>query len=235
MTKNNSNKDFLIEYAENKKIYDEFNILDIYGYYIPKAYDINQYIYIIMEIIDDDLFSFIQKKKNVTIKEKYEFIRNAALLVEKFHLQNIIHGDIRTSNFFVLPDKKTLKLQLTYVNKQQSVSFIGNTSSSVRYLAPELLNLFVYPRKESDIYALGCVFYEILTGHLGYYGNNLNSNIEMHIFKGFTPKKYEIEYNKGKMIPKLKGFNSLLDMCWRKKDERATIKEVVKWFYDNEF
>lgn len=143
------------------------NIVDIYD-----VGEENGYHYIVMEYVrGKDLKQLIAQRGALCKEEAVAIMKQLVSAVAEAHRRNIIHRDIKPQNVLI-KDDGTLKvvdfgialaqdaLQLT-----QSDSVMG----SVHYLAPEVARGEAATR-QSDIYSLGIVFYELLSGEVPFHG-----------------------------------------------------------------
>ncbi len=102
--------------------------------------------------------------------------------VSQIHGKGIIHRDIKPENVFYLSDG-TLKISDFGIASQAgSYDDSGTIQATVYYAAPEILT-GGHPEYASDIYSMGIVFYELLTGRLPFEGNNIKEIAMMHIEK----------------------------------------------------
>lgn len=103
------------------------------------------------------------KYRHTTSKQKLKWCRQAAEALSFIHEKDVIHCDISTRNF-LLDDCLDLKLsdfQGLYIDKD-GVTHNGQALESTKSYLPRPGD---YSDERSDLFALGCAFYEILTGH----------------------------------------------------------------------
>ena len=154
------------------------NIVDIYD-----VGEENGYHYIVMEYVrGKDLKQLIAQRGALCKEEAVAIMKQLVSAVAEAHRCNIIHRDIKPQNVLI-KDDGTLKvvdfgialaqdaLQLT-----QSDSVMG----SVHYLAPEVARGEAATR-QSDIYSLGIVFYELLSGEVPFHGEQAVQIAMKHI------------------------------------------------------
>ena len=142
--------------------------------YVVKFYESfkkNHNIYIIMEYCDNgDLCSFLNRIKKQRKSEEYfleiDFVWKLFIQMSiglyYIHSKKIIHRDIKTLNIFLTKnfDAKIGDLGVAKIleNTNHAMTFIGTPY----YVSPEMCRNKPYNEK-SDIWALGCILYELLT------------------------------------------------------------------------
>jgi len=104
-----------------------------------------------------------------TLKEAISIVYNIAKGLQYAHEKNIIHGDIKTSNIMIKNGiYKISDWGLSKLKTGESVTLSGATP---QYAAPEQISSeFGKADERTDIYQLGTVFYELLTGILPFKG-----------------------------------------------------------------
>ena len=129
--------------------------------------------YIVMELIDGiTLKQYLQKKSVLDPAEVLDFTIQTAKALEHAHSKGIIHRDIKPQNIMLLKDGMIKVADFGIASLENTVEENnGETVGSVHYIAPEQARGEA-PDARSDIYSLGIVMYEILTGRLPYVGNS---------------------------------------------------------------
>ncbi len=97
------------------------------------------------------------------------------------HKSGVIHRDIKPSNFLIGQDRQ-LKLSdfgLASVSASRRITAAGKTAGTLLYMAPEQIRGGDLT-PQTDLYALGCVFYELLSGHPPYVGDSAAATMHMH-------------------------------------------------------
>ena len=177
---------------EEKENYEKIlnAILKINNEYIIKYYEYfieNDFLYIIMEYGgDSDLKKFIEKynDKNELISEEIinEIILGICSGLKEIHKNKLIHRDLTPDNIFI---NENNKIKIGDFSVSRVLTTLKNYTKSqvgkLHYLAPEMVNKENYNYKV-DIYALGCIIYELFTLNEYYetkFGNyqEINSDI----------------------------------------------------------
>ena len=107
------------------------------------------------------------------------------------HLNSIMHRDIKPENILVNDAKEVKLIDLSIAMKRTFLTSIFNKSASVAagtpsYMAPEQIMGKPCDHR-SDIYSLGAVFYEILTGRPPFLGRSPNEILEKHLKEPLVP------------------------------------------------
>ncbi|OCL27929.1 serine/threonine protein kinase [Orenia metallireducens] len=154
------------------------NIVNIFD--IGKEDDIN---YIVMEYITGkDLKEHLKEVKRVEIGQATDIVAGVCNALVKAHRNNIVHCDIKPHNILLTNDGR---VKVTDFGIAQAVTSatIGQTDSimgSAHYLSPEQAKGGKVSTK-SDIYSLGIVLYELVTGKVPFTGDNHVSIALKHI------------------------------------------------------
>ena len=144
---------------------------------IVEIYDVgeegNQY-YIVMEYVPGTtLKELILKRGALHMVEAVDIMKQVVSGVAKAHQLGIIHRDLKPQNILVT-DTGTAKIADFGIASIQSLTHVTQTDvimGSLHYLAPELAR-GEKATAQSDIYALGIVFYELLRGEVPFNGES---------------------------------------------------------------
>lgn len=138
--------------------------------------------YIVMELIEGvTLMQYMKKKGALGWKEALHFAVQISKALEHAHEKGIVHRDIKPQNIMILKDG-TIKVAdfgiaaLESAQEKKSDQTVG----SVHYIAPEQAR-GEQPDPRSDIYSLGVVMYEMLTGKMPYDGDTAEQVAMKHI------------------------------------------------------
>lgn len=153
------------------------NIVSVYD--VSHSDDVE---YIVMELIEGvTLMQYMKKKGALGWKEALHFGVQISKALEHAHEKGIVHRDIKPQNIMILKDG-TIKVAdfgiaaLESAQEKKSDQTVG----SVHYIAPEQAR-GEQPDPRSDIYSLGVVLYEMLTGKMPYDGDTAEQVALKHI------------------------------------------------------
>jgi serine/threonine-protein kinase len=142
------------------------NIVNVYD--VGDEQNVN---YIVMELVEGiTLKTYIEKKGKLTVKEATSIAIQVGAGLEVAHNNQIVHRDIKPQNIII---SREGKVKVTDFGIAKSVSSNTNTSDamgSVHYTSPEQAR-GGYSDAKSDIYSLGIVMYEMVTGRVPFDGD----------------------------------------------------------------
>lgn len=144
------------------------NIVSVYD--VSHSDDVE---YIVMELIEGiTLKQYLQKKSVLEPAEVLDFTIQIAKALEHAHSKGIIHRDIKPQNIMLLKDGMIKVADFGIASLESDIEENnGEAVGSVHYIAPEQARGQA-PDARSDIYSLGIVMYEMLTGKLPYIGTS---------------------------------------------------------------
>lgn len=154
---------------------------------IVSVYDVGRegnIYYLVMELMDgSSLGDLIQNEAPLSEKRTIEIARQVASGLSSAHKKKIIHRDIKPHNILMSEDGAA-KIADFGIAKAVSGATVVNSSTtvmgSVHYLSPEQAR-GGYLDARSDLYSLGIVMYEMLTGTVPFDGENAVTVAMMHI------------------------------------------------------
>lgn len=139
--------------------------------------------FLVMEYVDGmDLKEYLKQHGRLSEHEALDFSIQVARALKHAHENNVIHRDIKPQNIMINRNK-VAKLTDFGIAKGASTSTINGTKDvigSVHYLSPEQAR-GGYVDDKSDIYSLGVVMYEMITGLVPFDGENYVSVAMSHL------------------------------------------------------
>ncbi|WP_395736915.1 protein kinase domain-containing protein [Prosthecobacter sp.] len=127
--------------------------------------------YIVMEYVDGtDLAQMLAKKGRLSSQEAMAITAHVCDALKYAHSRGIIHRDIKPANIMVSYDGMVkvadFGLARTAQGEQSSITESGMAMGTMHYIAPEALILGSTVDHRADIYAIGVMLYQMLTGNL---------------------------------------------------------------------
>jgi len=130
--------------------------------------------YLVMELVPgESLSSILEREKTLPEQQVISIIAQTALALDAAHREGLVHRDIKPGNLLITPDGsvKITDFGIARVANQASLTQTGQVMGTVQYLAPEQAT--GKPASASgDIYSLGIVAYEALSGRRPFKGEN---------------------------------------------------------------
>lgn len=172
------------------KVYDQFPMGDNF--------------YIVMELVDGlNVEQYVHKYGAIPHERATRFMVKILEAMQAVHEKNFVHRDMKPSNIMIRSDERICLLDFGIakdMNTQGGGTMIGTVIGSDGYMSPEQAEGFSIDHR-ADIYALGCVFYFMLTGHHAY--DTLASDFETRDNITNTPFPKLSKYSKKSFPAKL--------------------------------
>jgi tetratricopeptide (TPR) repeat protein/predicted Ser/Thr protein kinase len=123
--------------------------------------------FIVMEYVEGKTIRDIIESGHVSIRKAIDIIQQAAEALDTAHTKGILHRDIKSSNIMVSMEGrvKVMDFGLAHLEERSQLTRTGTTMGTLAYSSPEQLTGRDID-KRSEIWSLGVVFYELLTGQL---------------------------------------------------------------------
>ncbi|MBN1551906.1 tetratricopeptide repeat protein [bacterium] len=114
------------------------------------------------------------------------------------HGEGVVHGDLKPENILIRPDGMPVLLDFGLVTQnwtelsREELSVSAISGGTLRYIAPEQLRGELIDAR-ADLYSLGCILYELVTGQLQYAGKNITEilNAQLNIFPVLPSKRVD--------------------------------------------
>lgn len=147
--------------------------------------------YIVMEYVEGvTLKTYIEKKGQLTYKEAVSIAIQISRGIEAAHAKQIIHRDIKPQNILISTEGKAKVTDFGIAKAVSNNTINADVMGSVHYASPEQArNGFVDGK--SDIYSLGIVMYEMVTGRVPFDGETTVSIAIQHLQEEMkSPRTY---------------------------------------------
>jgi eukaryotic-like serine/threonine-protein kinase len=148
--------------------------------------------YMAMEFLEgDDLDNFITKRNLLSFRRVLDVVLNIAEALDYAHKANVIHRDIKPANVMLL---KNGNVKVTDFGIAKAISSsrtkTGVILGTPNYMSPEQIMGQKIDFK-SDIFSLGVLFYQLITGELPFHGDNLSGLLyQITQIKHPSPRSY---------------------------------------------
>ncbi|MBQ9549647.1 MAG: Stk1 family PASTA domain-containing Ser/Thr kinase [Lachnospiraceae bacterium] len=140
---------------------------------IVNVYDVGQQdglYYIVMELVEGiTLKHYIEKKLRLSVKEAVSITIQVSMGLEAAHLNHVIHRDVKPQNIIISKEGKVKVTDFGIARAATSDTITSNVMGSVHYTSPEQAR-GGYSDEKSDIYSLGIVLFEMVTGRVPFDG-----------------------------------------------------------------
>ena len=144
----------------------------------------NKQRYYAMEFLDNgSLLDQLKKRGRLTWEQAINVGRQVASALEHAHNAGIIHRDLKPANLFL---SKTGKLKLgdfgiARDTEATALTAAGKTVGTYAYMAPEQIQSGPAISRKTDLYALGCLLYELLVGETPFQSENPMDMLLQHL------------------------------------------------------
>lgn len=201
---------FLIE-AQTLSSFDHSNIIRCFDYSGDKSQDL----WIVTEILrGSNLSQFVEKYPKRCLHPVIAslIISEVCSALNYAHSKGIYHRDVKPENIFILKDGrvKLMDFGIAKDSNRMRITMTGMFMGSPSYMPPEQIKGDSKIDRRSDIYSLGVMFYEILSGELPFKGKNHVQVIDK-IMKGRVVSVCDVAswvpQSLGKMIKKAMAFD----------------------------
>ncbi len=153
---------------------------------IVSIYDVGEedsIYYIVMEYVEGQtLKQYIQQHSPVPVDTALDIMKQLLSAISHAHQHHIVHRDIKPHNILVdrLGNVKITDFGIAMALSSTSITQTNSVLGSVHYLSPEQARGGM-ANKKSDIYSLGIVMFELLTGRLPFSGESAVSIALKHL------------------------------------------------------
>jgi serine/threonine protein kinase len=188
------------------------NIVTIFDYGIDA-----EGAFVVMELIEGETLEEVLTRGPLQFADFHRFARQTLEAIVAAHAVGLIHRDLKPGNFMIsrsatagLFNVKILDFGLAkYLDepKPQSMDHLNSLMGSVHYMAPEQFQRLPLDQR-TDLYSLGCIFYESVTGHAAFDGANVSELIDAHL----KTEPFSMKYLRQDISPDLERWiNRLLE------------------------
>ena len=170
------------------------NIVTIFDYGIDK-----EGAYVVMELIEGDTLEDILSRGPLQYEDFHRFAQQTLEGILAAHTLGLIHRDLKPGNFMIANSSSDASLFIVKIldfglakyldsPQPQSMDHFNSLMGSIHYMAPEQFQRLPIDSR-TDLYSLGCIFYEAVTGHPAFDAPNVSELIDAHLKGAPYPMK----------------------------------------------
>lgn len=170
-------------YAELRFIAEARTAARLKGQHIARVHDISRLKsgepYMVMEHLQGiDLKRLLRARGPLSLHDAVTYVLQVCEALAEAHALGIIHRDIKPQNLFLVDGTKSIKVLDFGISKHrmpQNTEFTGShvLLGTPYYMSPEQMEGSKYVDQRSDIWSIGVVLYEFLTGRVPFPGENV--------------------------------------------------------------
>ncbi|HZJ00107.1 MAG TPA: serine/threonine-protein kinase [Gemmatimonadaceae bacterium] len=193
----------------------------------------DQTLYFVMELLEGtDLETLVKENGPLPVRRVIHILRQACESLAEAHERGLVHRDIKPANIHVgkagvrhdfvkVLDFGLVKSVHQMETEDSLATAVGRTPGTPAYMAPEM-SLGEQVDARSDIYALGCVGYYLLTGHLVFDATNAFQMVAKHLRNDPVPPSLRAKVD----VPR--AVETVIMKCLAKKpeDRFASVTEL---------
>lgn len=184
--------------------------------------------FIVMELLEGrTLAKKIEEEKRLDLMEGLHIMIQVADAATKIHSKNIIHRDLKPDNIMLIKKDgdpnfvKLLDFGLAKTQYQTRLTQTGMVIGTINYMAPEQISGSDFSGA-TDIYAMGVMFYEMLTGEKPFKGDTTIDIMRQIVDKtpiALVKHRYEIPMDLNDLV---------LEMMEKEQEARPHVKDVLE-------
>jgi len=198
--------------------------------------------YIAMEMLrGKDLRQLLAQGWRPTPAQAALIVRRVADALSYAHHKGVIHRDIKPANIFMVgrTQPRVLDFGIARIRQAETLNrddeqsrFQEMVGGSPYYMAPEQAQCLPVDRR-ADVYSLGVVLYELLTGRRPFSGNSLE-DIADAVLRGEVPPAHEVNPDVPKALSEIAAQAMARDVEQRTRSARVLSKALREWLVEQD-
>jgi eukaryotic-like serine/threonine-protein kinase len=146
--------------------------------------------YVMPRVEGESLFQALERRRRLSLEEALQVTQDVADALGYAHSRGVLHRDVKPENILLAGGRALIAdfglARAIGAADYQKLTQTGVIVGTVFYMSPEQLREDRNLDQRADIYSLGCILYEMLTGEPPYTGSSLHQVIK-RIMKGSIP------------------------------------------------
>lgn len=149
------------------------------------AQRIGNQLVMIMEFVEGASLDQFMQQGPVPLKDSLDYASQVLDALDYAHKQGVVHRDIKPANIMITPGAsvKLMDFGVAKLAADQKLTQTGSTIGSLQYMSPEQVQGLPNVDGRSDLYSLGVVLYEVVTGKPPFQADSQWSLMAAHIEK----------------------------------------------------
>ena len=154
--------------------------------------------YVIMELIEGETLEAVLSRGPLQFEDFHRLAEQSLAGMAAAHAVGLIHRDLKPGNFMIANSPEGVPFTVKILDfglakfldapQPQSMDHFNSLMGSIHYMAPEQFQRQPIDSR-TDLYSLGCIFYESLTGHAAFDAPNVSELIDAHLKGNTFPMK----------------------------------------------
>jgi serine/threonine protein kinase len=148
-----------------------------------------------MELVEGPtLEEILRRRRKLSWQETVECAWQVCSALQHADNHGIVHRDVKPSNLFLSPggELKLGDFGIALDTGESELTEVGLTVGSYQYMAPEQIRGERQISGQTDLYALGCMMYRMITGHAPFQGTNFAQIFDQHLNVVAPPIRSEV-------------------------------------------
>jgi serine/threonine-protein kinase len=133
--------------------------------------------FIVMELVSGQtLAKLLQANARLSLSETLDLLSQVASALDYAHQNQIVHRDVKPANIMIEPSGqvKVMDFGIAKLDSGQNLTATGNIMGTPNYMSPEQARGEKVDGR-SDLFSLGCILYECLTGDKAFKGDSVTA------------------------------------------------------------
>jgi serine/threonine protein kinase len=180
--------------------------------------------YVVMELVEGETLEDVLARGPLQFVDFHRFAYQSLDAIVASHAVGLIHRDLKPGNFMITRPAHGGPFQVKILDfglakfldrpTPQSMDHLNSLMGSVHYMAPEQFQRLPIDQR-TDLYSLGCIFYEAVTGHSAFDGKSVSELIDAHL----KTEPFSMKYLRQDLSPGLEKW--VLRLLEREADHRT--------------